>query len=214
MNIESTKNVELEVLRLNTESGFNYRERRHNDWLENYTLGRDKVTVNRLTQRQSVNLPIMKLTLKTILKDQDDMPVLYFENLDNDKEAEVFKNEYWKHTGEINIFELQDLVDKKQEFYFGRTFDQWQIADGKIKMTVQDPMDLLVDRFMNPFDIHSSRFLIHTHIFETISEIEKNLDYDKKAIENLKLFQKTKLGLIKSKTNLDMLQAKNQKLAD
>src|SRR3990167_5682476 len=173
-------NPELERLRLYKESGYNYRERRHEDWTENYTLGRDKVTINRLTQRQSVNLPLMKLTLKTLLKDYDDMPVLYFENLDNDKMAELFKNEYWKHTGEINNFELQDIVDKKQEFYYGRTFDQWQVVDGKVKMTVQDPMDLLVDRYMNPFDIHSSRFLIHTHIFETISEIEKNPDYDKK----------------------------------
>src|SRR3989304_4345798 len=118
-------NPELEVLRLNKESGYNYRERRHEDWTENYTLGRDKVTINRLTQRQSVNLPLMKLTLKTLLKDYDDMPVLEFENLDNDKQAEIFKNEHWKYTGEINGFELQDIVDKKQEFYFGRTFDQW-----------------------------------------------------------------------------------------
>lgn len=208
------RNPELEVLRLNTESGFNYRERRHNDWLENYTLGRDKVTVNRLTQRQSVNLPLMKLTLKTILKDQDDMPLVYFENLDNDKEAEVFKNEYWKYTGEINNFELQDIVDKKQEFYYGRTFDQWQIVDGKVKMTVQDPMDILVDRYMNPFDLHSSRFLIHTHIFQPLSELEKNPDYDQKAVKKLKNWHASDQGLLKAKQNLQLLQDKNQKLAE
>ena len=87
---------ELEMLKLNKKSGFKYRERRHEDWLDNYPLYRDKVVVNRLTQRQSVNVPLMKQTVRTLLKDVDDMPVLYFENLDNDEMAEVFLNEYWK----------------------------------------------------------------------------------------------------------------------
>jgi len=211
---EEVRNPELEVLRLNVESGFNYRERRHNDWNENYTLGRDKVTTNRLTQRQSVNLPLMKLTLKTILKDMDDMPVVEFEELDNQKEKETFYNEYWKHIGTINNFELQDIVDKKQEFYFGRTFDQWQVVDGVVKMTVQDPMDILVDRFMNPFDLHSSRFLIHTHIFKALSELEKNKDYDQDAVRELTLWHASDQGLIKAKENLQLLQDKNQKLSD
>ena len=103
---------ELETLKLNKKSGYNYRKRRQDDWLENYTLSRDKVTINRLTQRQSVNLPLMKMVIKTIIKDVDDLPVLYFENLDNDKQAELFKNEYWKLTGEDNKFELQDIIDK------------------------------------------------------------------------------------------------------
>jgi hypothetical protein len=207
-------NPKLEVLKLNKESGFNYRERRHDDWLDNYTLGRDKVVINRLTQRQSVNLPLMKMTLKTILKDMDDMPVLEFEELNNEKDKEVFYNEYWKYTGEKNQFELQDIVDKKQEYYFGRTFDQWQIVDGGIKMTVQDPMDILVDRYMNPFDLHSSRFLIHTNIFTTLSELEKNPDYDKDAIKRLKLYYGTAQGLVKSAANAQLLQDKNEKLSE
>ena len=211
---DARKNPKLEVLKLNKESGFNYRERRHDDWLDNYTLGRDKVVINRLTQRQSVNLPLMKMTLKTILKDMDDMPVLEFEELNNEGDKEVFYNEYWKYTGEINNFELQDIVDKKQEYYFGRTFDQWQVVDGKIKMTVQDPIDILVDRYMNPFDLHSSRFLIHTNIFVTLSELEKNPDYDKGAIKRLKLYYATSEGLVKSAANAQLLQDKNQKLSE
>ena len=114
-------NPELDLLKLNKESGFNYRERRQADWDENYQLYRDKVIINRLTQRQSVNLPMMKTAIQTLLKDVDDMPVLYFENLDNDKEAQVFKNEYWKYTSEINKMEIQDIVDKKQQFLYGRS---------------------------------------------------------------------------------------------
>jgi hypothetical protein len=208
------ENPELTMLTNNKESGYNYRQRRHSDWDENYELGRDKVTINRLTQRQSVNLPLMKLTMRTLLKDMDDMPVLQFENLDNDKEAEVFKNEFWKLTGEENKFEILDIVDKKQEFYFGRSFDQWQIIDGKVRMSVEDPMDILVSRYTDPSNIDSSRLLIHTHIFKPLTLIESNKDYDQEAIKRLKTFYATEAGLIKASQNEQMRIEKNKKMAD
>ena len=71
----------LEKLRVNKESAFKHRRRRHFDWTDNYTLYRDKVMLNRLTQRQSVNVPLIKSTIKTLLKDVDDPPVLYFSNI-------------------------------------------------------------------------------------------------------------------------------------
>ena len=182
------ENPELQMLLNNKQTGFNYRERREDAWRENYELYRDKVQINRLTQRQSVNLPLMKTTIRTILKDVDDMPVVVFENLDNDKEAQVFLNEYWKITLEQNNAEVQDIVDKKQDFFFGRTFDSWQIADGRIRFEIEDPEDMLVDRFMNPHDIDSSRFLIHTHIFKPLSELERNEDYNQEEVRKLKDF--------------------------
>src|SRR3990167_9643212 len=117
---------ELTMLVNNKTSGYNYRERRHDSWDENYELYRDTVTINRLTQRQSVNVPLMKQTIRTLLKDVDDMPVLYFENLDNDKQKEIFLNEYWKYTisPQCNRMSLKDIVDKRQVFLAGRTFDQ------------------------------------------------------------------------------------------
>ena len=138
---------ELQVLLGNKQDGYNYRERRQQDWKENYTLYRDRVTINRLTQRQSVNMPLMKQTIKTLLKDVDDMPVLFFEELDNNEEKQTFQNEYWKWTADMNNMEIQDIVDKKQVFMFGRSFDQWQIVDGMIKMTIIDPQDILVSRY-------------------------------------------------------------------
>ena len=120
----------------------------------------------------------MKQTIRTLLKDVDDMPVLYFENLDNDKQAEVFQNEYWKKVLELNKAELKDIMDKRQVFLYGRSFDQWQIVDGMIRWTIIDPEDILVDRYMDPSDIDSSRFLIHTHIFVPLSSLELNKDYD------------------------------------
>src|SRR3990172_2690232 len=211
---QTMKNPELQMLRNNKISGYNYRERRHEDWDDNYELYRDHVTINRLTQRQSVNIPLMKQTIRTLLKDVDDMPVLFFENLDNDKEAELFKNEYWNWTVEQNNMELQDIVDKRQVFLYGRRFDQWQIVDGRIVMTVQDLMDILVESYMNPYALHSSRYLIHTHIFKPLTTLEQNEDYDQEAVARLKNFYATNLGLIKAKSNMKMLAEKNNRLAD
>ena len=205
---------EVQMLINNRKDGWTYRERRHAEWDENYTLSRDKVIINRLTQRQTVNLPLMKTTKKTVLKDIDDMPLIHFENLDNDKQAEIFKNEYWKLTGEENKFEIQDIIDKEQVYHFGRTYDCWQVIDGKVKMSIEDPMDILVSRFTDPTNIHSSRFLIHMFIFRPLSQLLQNNMYDQQALARLKTFYETKEGLIKAQDALDALQAKNKKMAD
>lgn len=205
---------ELEMLKGNKSDGYEYRKRREEDWFENYTLSRDKVIINRLTQRQSVNFPLMKTVLRTLLKDVDDMPNLYFENLDNDKQAEIFKNEYWRITGEQNKFEILDIIDKRQVFHFGRSVDQWQIVDGKVKMTIQDPQDILVSRFCDPSDIHSSRFLIHQHIFKTIDELEQDDKYDKEAIEKIRQFYRTDEGIKKAADNFNTLNEKNKKMRE
>lgn len=202
------------MLKNNREEGYNYRYRRTQDWTENYELYRDKVTYNRLTQRQSVNLPIMKGEIRTLLKDVDDMPVIYFQNLSNDKQRELFINEYWKWTVEVNNMELQDIVDKRQVFLFGRSFDQWQIKDGRVLMTVTDPEDILVSRYTNPFDIHSARYLIHINIFVPLSSLKKNPDYDQALVTELETWYATKNGLLKADANQKALTDKNKKMAD
>ena len=207
-------NPELLMLVNNKEEGYNYRERRQADWRENYMYYRDRVIVNRLTQRQSVNLPLMKTVVRTALKDIDDMPVLYFENLDSDKQAEIFKNEYWKYTEIENKMELKDILDKKQVCLFGRTFDQWQIINGKIVQTIVDPQDILLSRFMDPSNLHSSRYLIHTHIFKPLSQLANDPLYDQTAVRELQNFYASEMGIVKASENQKMLIEKNQKLAD
>lgn len=205
---------EMEMLLLNKDSGVNYRERRHEPWREINQQYRSKIQVNRLIQRQSVHVPLMKKIVGTILKDIDDMPVLYFENLDNDKEAEVFQNEYWKWTVEKNNMELLDIIDKKQVVLGGRSFDQWQILDGMVKMSIVDYQDILVSRFIDPSDLHSSRFLIHNHIYVPLSQIEANEDFDKDAIRRLKQYYATEQGLIKVASNQDEMEEKNERMSD
>ena len=205
---------ELQMLSNNKESGYNYRERRQDDWTENYTLYRDRVTTNRLTQRQSVNLPLMKLTIKTNLKDIDDMPGIFFKCRSNNKQKEIFQNEHWKETLRLNNAEIQDIVDKKQDMLFGRTFDQWQIIDGKIKWTIEDPADIMVDRYVDPSDLDSARWLIHTHIFVPISVLERNEDYDQDGVRDLKTFFASEEGLLKSAQNEQSYLKKQQKMED
>lgn len=205
---------EAETYRLDKEDGYNYRQRRHDQWTENYTLYRDTVIYNRLTQRQSVHIPLMKMSLRTLLAQYDDMPGVVFENLDNDKEKEVFLNEYWKWTTELNKFVVQDIVDKKQEQFYGRTYDQWQIMDGRIIQTIVSTDDILVSRNTNPINIHSSRYLIHTGIFVPISVLEQDENYDKEALERLKIWFGTEQGLIKAAENERIFNDKQQKLAD
>ncbi|MBI4009132.1 hypothetical protein HY357_02775 [Candidatus Roizmanbacteria bacterium] len=205
---------ELQMLINNKESGYNYRERRQDDWTENYTLYRDRVVINRLTQRQSVNLPLMKLAIRTNLKDVDDMPVIYFTNRSNNKQKEVYQNEHWKETLKQNNAEIQDIVDKKQQMLFGRTFDQWQIINGKIKWTIQDPADITVDRYVDPSDLDSARWLIHSHIFIPISVLEDDPDYDKESLKSIRAFFSTDEGLIKSESNEQSYLKKQQKMQD
>ena len=208
------KDDEIDMLDLIREEGYNYQERRHDEWEENYSLYRLKVFVNRLTQRQSVNIPLMKQHIRTLLKDVDDMPILYFENLDNNKDAEIFKNEYWKYTVEQNKMELADIVDKKQVFLFGRSFDQWQIMDGKVKMTIQDPKDIKVAKGTDPVNVHSSRFLVHENIYVPLSDLEANEDYDQEKIAELKKWYSTQDGIIKAADNLRAFEEKQKRLAD
>lgn len=205
---------ELIMLKNNKQSGFNYRQRRDDDWLENYTLYRDRVIYNRLTQRQSVNIPLMKTQIRTLLVDVDDMPVIEFENLDNDKDAEIFQNEYWKWTVERNKMDLKDIVDKRQVFLFGRTFDQMQIVDGMVKFSIIDPQDILVDRYLDPTDLDSSRFLIHTHIYVPLSELKSNKSYDQQAVADLEQWFSSTQGVVKDATNARMVADRNAKMTE
>jgi len=205
---------ELQMLLNNKKEGYEYRKPRDEDIRENYTLYHDKVQINRLLQRQSVNVPLMKQTIKTILKDIDDMPVMYFENIDNDKDQETFLNEYWKYTLLQNNADLQDIEDKKQELLCGRTFMQWQIIDGKVVFAVTDPQDILVSRYVKPSDLNTSRFLIHTNIYVPLSVLEADESYDKVAVSRIKDYCGTKLGLVKIASNSEMVAEKNRKLED
>ena len=191
----------LEKLRVNKETSFKHRRRRHFDWTDNYTLYRDKVMLNRLTQRQSVNIPLIKSSIKTLLKDIDDPPILYFANLDNNDQAEVFYNEYWKYSAIRNNLILKDIVDKRQVMLFGRSFKFMNIMDGHFYWEIVDPQDVLIDRYVDPSDIDSARFLIREHIYKPLSSLTSNPKFDNEAVRRLQQHLGTEAGLIKAADN-------------
>jgi hypothetical protein len=202
----------LLILSQHKKSAFEWQERRHTDWLDNYSLYRDKVVINRLTQRQSVNVPLMKTSIKTALKDVDDPPMLFFESLDNDKDTEIVYNEYFNYCADYNKLNIKDIVDKKQVFLYGRSFKKLNIVNGKFYFEIIDPHDVLIDRYVDPSDIDTARYIVHQHIFTPLSSLSENEEYDKEAVNRLKEFMATEAGLIKADNNLQTVRKRNERM--
>ena len=186
----TTKTIEItdpEIISLtNMENdAIDYRKRRHDDWQENYTLSRDKVIINRLTQRQTVNIPLIKYVLNTLLKEMTDPPQLYFNNVDNDQQKELFYNEYWKQIFTDNKLVLKDHVDKKQNAMYGRSYKKINIEGGKVKISLVDTQDMLISRMVDPTDIDSAPDLIECGIWTPLETILRTKDYDKKEVARL-----------------------------
>jgi hypothetical protein len=124
----------------------------------------------------------MKKTLKTYLT-QTNWPVdNYYEDKGNDKQKEIYLNEYWTACAERLRFDILEDVDRKQEWLYGRSFMKLNILDGWFYAEVIDPQDVLLDRFMNPWDLNSARRITHVGIYRTLSDCERNPMYDKAAI--------------------------------
>jgi len=197
------------------EGAFNHQQRRHEDWRENYSLYRDRVFTNRLTQRQSVNVPLMKETIKTILSKTDEFTDVYFESLSGDKQKEIFLNEYWGWFYKKDNLELKDIVDKKQVGLYGRSIMKLNLIDGRPSCDILEPYDWLCDRYADPSDIeNTASYQAHINIFRTLSSIEANPMYDKEAVAKLKLQFATTMGLALSEENVKALQAKNERMQD
>lgn len=192
-----------------------YQERRHADWRENYSLYRDKTQTNRLTQRQNVNVPLMKETIRTILSKTDEIPDLFFESLSNDKQKEIFLNEYWKWWVVKDNFEIKDIVDKKQEGLYGRSTMKLNLFDGRPTSEVLEPYDWVVDRYADPSDLdETAMYQAHLNIFRSISQVEANPLYTKEAVARLKTKYAETMGLARSEENIRQLMARNERMEE
>ncbi len=190
-------------------------QRRHADWRENYTLYRDKVTTNRLVQRQSVNVPLMKETIKTMLGKTDEPSDVYFESLSGDKQKEIFLNEYWKWTLEQDNFETKDTVDKKQEFLYGISTIKLNLFDGRATFEVLEPYDVIFDRHTDPSDVDgTANYLCHRNIFRTISYLSANPLYKAETITSLRLQFASAMGLRLAEQSFQEAQARAERMQD
>jgi len=208
VNYESLK----EELKADEQADFRYQERRHSQWTENYQLFRDKVIPNRLTQRQSINVPFIKGIIKTVMANIDEFPDIEFEELDNDKDKEIVVNELWKDFVIADKLEIKDIVDKKQNLLYGLSWHKFNIVSGRIVSEIKEPFDILIDRYSDPADINTSNHLIELGIYRTLSALRSNPMYDQAAVTRLANAYATKSGLVTAEEVTRQIQAKNERM--
>lgn len=211
----------IAILEKDYQQAFNYRERRHEQWNENYTLYRGKVNLNRLIQRQEVHIPLMKETIRTWLANIDDAPAIEFEenvdvktleDLARKEEKEIVLKEYWAEFFRKQKIEIKDIVDKKQVGLYGRSFKKLNVVDGEPTIEIVDPQNILIDRYTDPTDLDSAAFIFHIGIYRTLKSLEENENYDQKVVAELKKYYATEKGLIKAQENYQAALAQAEKL--
>ena len=105
-----TLSKEMERFIAEKKSAIDLRERKHEDWDDNYLLYRNKVKTNRLTQRQAVNIPLMKETIKTLLSRIDEPPEIEWKELGGDEQKELIYQEVWTDQAKKNKLDRKSVV--------------------------------------------------------------------------------------------------------
>jgi hypothetical protein len=194
-----------------------FKDRRFQQWNENYTLYRDKVFTNRLTQRQAVNIPIIRDTIQNWISKVDEAPELTFETRgrgNKDKDGEIVLNELWQWNSEKNKLDLLDNLDKKVVGLQGRSFKYWYWSqkDNCVKCAVVDPYDIDIDQRVNSLDINTAFYFNHKNIFRPLREILANPSYSKEGKQALKHYLDSKQGLLSASLVNEEVQARRQRL--
>lgn len=164
-------------------------KRRHEAWEEIYALYRDIVETNELTQRQEVNIPIMKETKKTLLSRIDDPPDVVFDCLETGpagREKEIVLNEKWKDDFEQLNFEGIDILEKNNVLLFGRTHKILNFIVGRVKVTVPHRLDVVVDPKTSSLDIETAKYIVRLHIWRSLREILADPKYLQEGKDELK----------------------------
>jgi len=201
-------------LQTDERADYEFIKRRLPQWTENYQLYRDKVIINRLTQRQSINVPLIKGTVKTILSNIDQFDDVEFEDQGNNKDKQIAFNELWKDFVIKDKLEVKDNVDVKQVLLYGRTWTKINLVGGRLTFETREPYDVLVDRYVDPADIETADHLTEINIFRTINELRDNPAYDQTAVAEITKHYGTAAGLIKAEETTQMSYERNERLTD
>lgn len=202
----------MEHLLREKKAGRELQERKHQDWNDNYELYRNKVKTNRLTQRQAVNIPLMKETVKTLLSKIDDAPEVEWKEKGGDALKELFYQEIWNEFSKRGNLEIIDVLDKKNVLLYGISWKKLNIDEGGVDPSVLDVFDILVDPLTNPWDIESARFIIHQNIFRSVREILADDRYDEKGKDELKVWLNSPEGVIHSNEAREEWEKKMERL--
>lgn len=189
-----------------------HQERKHADWNENYELSRNKVRTNRLTQRQAVNVPLMKETEKTLLSKIDDAPNIDWKELSGDAQKEIIYQAIWDDQFKKQKFEWKDILDKKNVLRYGLSTKMLNLCDEGIDVQVLDVWDIVFDPLMNPMDIESARFIIRQNIFKSLREVLADDRYTAKGKQELKTYLSSTDAIIQEGLNKEVLQKKQERL--
>lgn len=199
------------------EESYDFKKRRFSQWNENYSLYRDRVETNRLTQRQAINIPIMRETIQTWVSKIDEAPELLFKARANDnkhKNGEILTGEIWNYYFDKLKLDILDNVDKKIVGLQGRSFKIAGMNRGEFFVDIIDPYDIEISPRANPFDLNSAQYIIRTNIFRPLRQILANKKYTKEGKDALKIYLQSKEGLIKSQATYDAYLEKIQRLKD
>lgn len=199
------------------QESYDFKQRRFSQWNENYSLYRDRVATNRLTQRQAINIPIMRETIQTWISKIDEPPELKFKSrgrTNKHRNGEIIIDELWSYYYNKLKLDILDNVDKKIVGLQGRSFKICGMSKGDFFMDIIDPYDIEISPRANPFDLNSAQYLIRTHIFKPLREILANAKYNADAKLELKAYLDSKEGLIKSAETNQAYLEKVQRLKD
>lgn len=189
-----------------------FQERRHLEWNENYELYRSKTRTNRLTQRQAVNVPLMKETLKTILSNVDEPPLIEWKELSGDPDKELYFQEIWNDDFDRLNLPGVDIQDKKSVLLYGRSFKKLNWVDNAFDVQVLDIFDVIIDPMVTPLDIETARFIVHQNIFRSVRDILADDRYTEAGKNSLKTWLLTKQGMVQTAQNREELMKKHERL--
>lgn len=171
------------------EAGLKYRKRRESDWDENYTLYRNKVRQNRLTQRQPMNIPLMKETIQTLGAKTNSPLFMDFESRDGDLDKEIILSQLWRTNAKEDLINIKTRVDKKQAYLSGRGHVSLEVDPNYeylVRFNIRDPYDIIIDPNVSPYDIETARYVIDDNIFKPLHEVLRNPRFDKDAREKVR----------------------------
>lgn len=187
---------------------------KHEDWNDNYELYRNKVKTNRLTQRQAVNIPLMKETIKTLISKIDDAPSVDWKELGGDMDKEIIYQEVWETNTRDDKLELKDILDKKNVLLYGISTKKLNINDKGVSCDVLDTYDVAFDPLMRTGEVETARFIIHQNIFRSIREILADDRYTDSGKEALKMYADSPVGITQGAENKEKWEEKMQRIKD
>lgn len=214
-NNQLTLDVLVEQNKKEKDESIKFKERRFQQWNENYYLYRDKVITNRLTQRQTVNVPIVRESIQTWISKIDEPPILKFETRgkgNSAKDGEIVLNEIWSFYYDKLKLDILDNMEKKVVGLQGRGFKKWGFANGDIFCDLIDPYDIDIDPRANPLDLETASYVTHKNIFRPLRWILANNKFDQKEVAKLKIFLDSKQGLIASATSREEFDQRQERL--